>query len=97
MTQQMFILVLPALAVVVGLILHSQHFRGKRDTLYFFLFAALFGIAGVLGVFLVGRALRSAWVGLIAAIFLALCYLLNRRDRFRRQNLESAAAIATAG
>jgi hypothetical protein len=31
------------------------------------------------------------------AIFLALCYLLNRRDRFRRQNLESAAAIATAG
>ena len=29
-----------------------------------------------------------------AAIFLALCYLLNRRDRFRRENLEAAAVVA---
>jgi len=31
------------------------------------------------------------------AIFLALCYLLNRRDRFRRENLEAAAAVARTG
>ncbi|MDX2381922.1 MAG: hypothetical protein QNM02_19450 [Acidimicrobiia bacterium] len=31
------------------------------------------------------------------AIFLALCYLLNRRDHFRRENLEAAAAVARAG
>jgi Tfp pilus assembly protein PilF len=45
MTQQMAILVIPAFAVVIGLLIHSLGFRGKRDTLYFFLFAALFGIA----------------------------------------------------
>ena len=45
MTQQMIILVIPAILVVIGLILHSRSFRGKQDTLYFFLFAALFGIA----------------------------------------------------
>jgi hypothetical protein len=31
------------------------------------------------------------------AIFLALCYLLNRRDRVRRENLEAAAEVARTG
>jgi hypothetical protein len=31
------------------------------------------------------------------AIFLALCYLLHRRDRILRVNLESATAVARAG
>jgi hypothetical protein len=31
------------------------------------------------------------------AIFLALCYLLHRRDRLLRQHLEAAAAVARAG
>ena len=40
----MAILVLPAFFVLVGLILHSVKFRGQRETLYFFIPAALFGI-----------------------------------------------------
>jgi len=40
----MAILVLPAFCVLVGLIVHSLKFRGRRDTLYFFIAAALFGI-----------------------------------------------------
>jgi len=42
--RQMAILVLPAFCVLVGLIVHSLKFRGRRDTLYFFIAAALFGI-----------------------------------------------------
>jgi len=42
--RQMAILVLPAFCVLVGLIVHSLKFRGRRDTLYFFMAAALFGI-----------------------------------------------------
>ena len=45
MTPQMAILVIPATAVVVGLIIHSLKLRGRKETLYFFLFALLFGIA----------------------------------------------------
>ena len=44
MNRQMAILVLPAFCVLVGLIVHSLKFRGRRDTLYFFIAAALFGI-----------------------------------------------------
>lgn len=40
----MAILVLPALAVVLGLVVHSLKFRGRRETLAFFLAAAVFGI-----------------------------------------------------
>jgi len=45
MTPQMAILVIPATAVVVGLIIHSLKLRGRRETLYFFALALLFGIA----------------------------------------------------
>jgi hypothetical protein len=45
MTPQMAILVIPAAAVVAGLVFHSYKFRGAKETLYFFIFALLFGIA----------------------------------------------------
>jgi hypothetical protein len=45
MTPRMAILILPATAVVIGLVIHSLKFRGGRDTLYFFVAAALFGVA----------------------------------------------------
>lgn len=45
MNPRMAILVLPAAAVVLGLIVHSLKFRGAKDTLYFFIAATLFGIA----------------------------------------------------
>jgi hypothetical protein len=45
MTPQMAILVIPAAAVVAGLIFHSIKFKGGKETLYFFVFALLFGIA----------------------------------------------------
>lgn len=45
MTPRMAILILPAAAVVAGLVLHSLRFRGGRETLYFFLAATAFGIA----------------------------------------------------
>jgi predicted negative regulator of RcsB-dependent stress response len=45
MIPKMAILVLPATAVVVGLVFHSLKFRGLRETLYFFIFALLFGVA----------------------------------------------------
>lgn len=44
MTPRMAILILPATAVVAGLVLHSLRFRGGRETLYFFLAATAFGI-----------------------------------------------------
>jgi hypothetical protein len=40
----MAILVIPAGLVLAGLIFHSIRFRGRRETLYFFLAAAVFGI-----------------------------------------------------
>jgi tetratricopeptide repeat protein len=45
MKPEMAILVIPAFLVLVGLIVHSRKYRGKRDTLFFFITAALFGIA----------------------------------------------------
>jgi pentatricopeptide repeat protein len=45
MAPKMAILVLPATAVVIGLIIHSLKLRGGRETLYFFAAAALFGVA----------------------------------------------------
>jgi hypothetical protein len=44
-TPQMAILVVPAAAVVAGLVFHSLKLRGKKETIYFFFFALLFGIA----------------------------------------------------
>src|SRR5262249_49794879 len=35
--------------------------------------AALFGIGTVIGIFFLGRAVFSPWVGLFAAVFLTLC------------------------
>jgi len=35
--------------------------------------SALYGIGTVIGIFFLGRALMGAWVGLFAALFLALC------------------------
>lgn len=43
--SNMAILVFPATAVVIGLIIHSLRFRGGRDTIYFFVAAAIFGMA----------------------------------------------------
>jgi len=40
----MAILVIPALVVVLGLVVPSLKFRGRRETLIFFLAAAVFGI-----------------------------------------------------
>lgn len=45
MTPRMAILVVPAAAVVIALVVHSLLARGRRETLYFFAAAALFGIA----------------------------------------------------
>ncbi len=45
MAPKMAILVLPATAIVLALILHSVKYRGAKDTLLFFSFATLFGIA----------------------------------------------------